>query len=117
MRGKRAANGSPAERQPGASIKCLHFECIVAIMPNLSIRGLDDAALAELKARAARENASVNTVVLGLIDQGLGRRKARPALRRQHDLDDLAGQWTAEAAAEFGTATAPFADIDAPLWK
>jgi hypothetical protein len=62
-------------------------------MANLSIRGLDAKALAELKARAAKEDASVDTLVLRLIDQGLGRRPAKPRLRRHDDLDALAGSW------------------------
>ena len=49
-------------------------------MANLSIRGLDATALAELKSRAAKEDASVNTLVLRLIEQGLGHRRAKPAL-------------------------------------
>lgn len=43
-----------------------------AIMSSLSVRGLDDRALLELKRRAAREDASVNTLVVQLIEQGLG---------------------------------------------
>ena len=35
-------------------------------MAKLSIRGLDDEALAELKTRATQEDASVNTLVLRL---------------------------------------------------
>ncbi len=86
-------------------------------MTNLSIRGLDSLALTELKSRAARENASVNTVVLRLIEQGLGLKRAKPALTRHDDLDALAGSWGPEDGAEFDRATAPFADIDDALWK
>ena len=53
-------------------------------MTNLSIRGLDDKAFAALKRRAAKEDASVNTLVVRLIEQGLGLRRAKPALTR-HD--------------------------------
>ena len=54
-------------------------------MANLSIRGLDDDALAKLKARAIKEDASVNTLVLRLIEQGLGQKgsKHRRTGRRQ----------------------------------
>lgn len=85
-------------------------------MPNLSIRGLDEQALAELKRRAAQGDASVNTLVLRLIEQGLGRKRAKPALCRHDDLDELAGCWTAAEAAAFDSATAPFAEVDAKLW-
>ncbi len=86
-------------------------------MTNLSVRGLDAKALAELKARAAREDASVNTLVLRLIEQGLGHRRAKPALRRHDDLDALAGSWAKKDAVEFERATAAFGKVDPQLWK
>ena len=86
-------------------------------MTNLSIRGLDVRAFTELKSRAAREDASVNTLVLRLIEQGLGLKRAKPALARHDDLDALAGSWGAADGAEFERASAPFAEIDGALWK
>jgi plasmid stability protein len=86
-------------------------------MNNLSIRGLDDKALAALKKRAAKEDASVNTLVLRLIEQGLGLRHAKPALTRHDDLDALAGSWRKRDATEFDRATAPFGKVDTQLWK
>ena len=86
-------------------------------MANLSIRGLDAKALAELKTRAAKEDASVNTLVLRLIEQGLGHRRAKPALRRHDDLDALAGSWRKNEVVDFERATAPFGKVDVKLWK
>ena len=87
-------------------------------MSNLSIRGLDEQALAELKRRAAEQNASVNALVLQFIDQALGRAPAgREVLRRHGDLDALAGRWTATDHAAFDAATAAFGDVDTALWK
>ncbi len=86
-------------------------------MTNLSIRGLDIRAFTELKSRAAREDVSVNTLVLRLIEQGLGLKRTKPALARHDDLDALAGSWGAEDGAEFERATAPFAEIEDGLWK
>ena len=86
-------------------------------MANLSIRGLDAKALAELKTRAAREDASVNTLVLRLIEQGLGHRRAKPVLRRHDDLDALAGSWRKSEGVDFERATAPFGEVDPQLWK
>ena len=86
-------------------------------MTNLSIRGLDDLALAELKTRAAKEDASVNTLVVRLIEQGLGLRRAKAALRRYDDLDALAGAWCPGDAAEFEQATAAFSETDPGLWR
>ena len=86
-------------------------------MTNLSIRGLDDKALAALERRAAKEDASVNTLVLRLIEQGLGLRRSKPALTRHDDLDALAGSWRKQEARDFERATAPFVKVDAQLWE
>ena len=86
-------------------------------MANLSIRGLDAKALTELKKRAAKEDASVNTLVLRLIEQGLGHQRAKPARRRHDDLDALAGSWRKNEVVAFERATAPFDEVDPKLWK
>lgn len=86
-------------------------------MTNLSIRGLDDKALAALKRRATKEDASVNTLVLRMIEQGLGLRRSKLALTRHDDLDALAGSWSKTDADKFDTATATLRRVDAELWK
>lgn len=86
-------------------------------MANLSLRGVEPAVMAELKLMAGKENASVNTLVLRLIDRGLGRQPAKAARRRYADLDSLAGTWTADSATEFAQTTAPFGEVEAALWK
>ena len=86
-------------------------------MSNLSVRGMDPATLSRLKAMAQREGASVNSLLLRLIDQCVGRAPGKPAARRHDDLDDLAGAWSAEDAAAFDEATAAFEAIDPELWK
>lgn len=86
-------------------------------MANLSVRGLDERSLAALKRRAEQEKASVNTLVVRLIEQGLGIGRARSAPRRHDDLDALAGTWAQRDADEFARSTAPFAEIDPRLWK
>jgi len=86
-------------------------------MSNISIRGLDEKALADLKARAAREGASVNALVLRLIAEGLGHRRAKPVQHRHDDLDALAGRWNKREGAAFECATAPFREVDPKLWK
>lgn len=85
-------------------------------MSNLSVRGVDPATLAELKANAGRKGVSVNALVLQLIDQGLGKAPARRTKRRHHDLDALVGAWSEAEAAEFEAAVAPLREIDTSLW-
>jgi hypothetical protein len=86
-------------------------------MASLSIRGLDPANLSALKTLASQENGSVNTLVLRLLDLGLGKTQAKPAQRRFDDLDALAGRWSADDAAAFAVATAGFDSIEPDLWK
>lgn len=86
-------------------------------MHNLSISGLDDKAMAELKRCSARQGASVNAPVVRLIEQGLGLRRARPARTRHDDLDALAGTWTKSQAAKFEASVAAFGEVDAALWR
>ncbi len=86
-------------------------------MTSLSIRGLDARALAELKARAAREGASVNALVVRLVEQGLGHRRGKTVVKRHDDLDALAGSWRKAEGAAFERATEPFNKVDPQLWK
>ncbi len=86
-------------------------------MKNLSIRGLDDKTHAALERRAANEESSVNALVVRLIEQGLGRRRAKAVLTRHDDLDALAGTWRKQDANAFERATAPFSKVDHELWK
>lgn len=86
-------------------------------MPNLSVRGVDPSTLASLKALAGKEGVSVNTLVLRLIDQGLGKGPGKPVKRRHDDLDALVGAWGAEEAAEFEASTAAFREIEPEFWR
>jgi plasmid stability protein len=95
----------------------VHFAGKEWRMGNLSIRGLDNAALAKLKILAAREDLSVNSVVVRIIEQGVGHKRSKQALHRHDDLDALAGTWTKKDQADFERATAPFSKVDAEMWK
>jgi hypothetical protein len=88
-----------------------------AAMANLSIRGLDPADLSALKVLASQENGSINSLVLRLLSQGLGRTQGKPALRRYDDLDALAGTWSTDDAAAFTAASVGFDAIEPELWK
>lgn len=86
-------------------------------MGNMSIRGVDERTLAKLKRQAQREGVSVNTLVVSLLRGESGQAKRRPLLRKYDDLDALAGTWTAKQVEEFERVTAPFAEVDAELWR
>ena len=85
-------------------------------MATMSIRGLDDQALAQLKNQAAQEGSSLNSLVLRLL-QGAGQSVQPPILKKFDDLDALAGTWNDEAAAAFARHTAAFSEIDTARWR
>ena len=86
-------------------------------MANFSLRGVDDATTSRLKAESRRQGMSVNAFLLRLIRQQLDLSAPRVAPREHHDLDHLAGTWSAEEANEFLHAVADFNAIDPELWR
>jgi len=85
-------------------------------MTTMSIRGLDDRALAQLKSQAEQEGSSLNGLVLRLL-QGAVPSVSSGVLKRFDDLDALAGTWSNEEALAFERNTAAFAEVDAALWQ
>lgn len=85
-------------------------------MAGMSIRGLNDQALARLKSQAEQEGSSLNTLVLRLL-QGKGADRPSGALQKFDDLDALAGTWSKQEAQAFERNTAAFSEVDAALWK
>jgi hypothetical protein len=84
-------------------------------MANLSVRGLDPDTVTALKSLASTEGGSVNSLVLRLIAQGLG--KTPRQIKRHHDLDALMGVWSTEEAEEFDAACRDFDQIDPTMWS
>lgn len=85
-------------------------------MATMSIRGLDNQALAQLKSQAEQEGSSLNGLVLRLL-QGAGPSVSSGVLKRFDDLNTLAGTWNDEDVQVFDRNTAAFAEVDAALWK
>lgn len=84
-------------------------------MATMSIRGLDDQALAQLKNQATQEGSSLNSLVLRLL-QGAGKPVQPQTLKKFDDLDAFAGTWSDEDAAAFTHHTAAFSEIDTAQW-
>ena len=78
-------------------------------MANISVRGLDEGRLRELKQEALAEGVSLNRRVL----QG---GTSEPKSTGYHDLDALIGAWTEEDGETFAAAVAAFEAIDPALW-
>ncbi|MBC5764439.1 FitA-like ribbon-helix-helix domain-containing protein [Ramlibacter albus] len=86
-------------------------------MAAISIRGLDEKALARLKHRAQRERISLNALAVRLLEGQGSARPEPPKPRTYDDLDSLAGTWKAADAKAFEEAIAPFCEVDESLWK
>ena len=82
----------------------------------MSIRGIDDQALTQLKSQAEHEGTSLNSLVLRLL-QGAATQTEPGMLRKFDDLDALASQWDDNDALDFERNTAAFTEVDAKLWS
>lgn len=86
-------------------------------MATISVRGLDEPVVEALKRRAAAESVSVNALVVRLLEEAAGRRRAKGETdRASHDLDHLFGTWSEEEYREFEANTACFGEIDDEQW-
>ena len=94
---------------------CIHIEFKGDGMASMSIRGLDDKALAQLKQQATQEGSSLNSLVLRLL-QGVVKPAPATALKKFDDLDALAGTWSSEDSADFARHTTAFSEIDPAQW-
>lgn len=68
-----------------------------------------------LTTQASRWGMTVAELALQLIHQGLG--VSSQTLPIHHDLDSLAGTWSAAQEREFLEAVAPFSKIDKEIWE
>ncbi len=81
---------------------------------NFNLRGIPSEVMVLLKKEAKRLHTSVNTLVLKMIERGLGVTLEKLA---HHDLDKLAGSWSAAEEKMFKENTQSFEQIDKELWK
>ena len=82
-------------------------------MNNIIVRNLDDATHARLKREADARGLSVNALMQQFIRSGLRHRDGYAADGLYHDLDGLAGTWSAGEEAEFLANIAPLSQVDA----
>ena len=84
-------------------------------MKSITIRGIGPDLDSELR-RTAGENAdSLNTTILKLLRKAVGLERPKP-FPLYHDLDDLAGTWSADDQKEFDMIQQSFEQIDKELW-
>jgi hypothetical protein len=89
----------------------------VDIMANLSVRGVADKSLQRIKQIAKRRGVSVNRLVTDILNSEASLVPAAKQLAIHHDLDKLAGTWSAAEARSFEKVTASFGRIDEALWR
>ena len=76
-------------------------------MKSITIRGIEPDLDKAIKARASRENLSVNLWVIKTLKQATGTGK-QPFFRKYEDLDSLAGGWNRKEAETFSVLHAQF---------
>lgn len=99
-------------------MECMQERAKNAITPrassNVTLRGLDPELRSALDAEAARLGMSLNALILQTLRSSLG---LAYSIQLFHDLDDLAGSWSAEEAEEFDAAVQFFQEIDLSIWR
>ena len=83
---------------------------------NFHIRGIPKEIMSLLRSKASEENTSINSLILQLIESGVGYSQMveRPIYC---DLDHLAGTWSEEQEKQFTEETAIFEAIDEAIWS
>ena len=82
---------------------------------NFNLRKIAPEVMLLLKKEAVKQKISINSLLLKIIDQGLG--IAHPVKKVIfHDLDHLAGTWSSKEKKEFDANIKSFENIDEELW-
>jgi len=82
---------------------------------SFNLRKIAPEVMLLLKKKAMKQKISINSLILKIIDQGLG--IAYPIEKAFfHDLDYLAGTWSEKEKKEFDDNIKPFENIDKDLW-
>ena len=85
-------------------------------MKAITLRNLPPDLDKAIRKRARVKRMSVNKAVIGLLEAHLTQDKRKRA-ELHHDLDDLCGSWTEDAAAAFDRVLAKQRTIDQDVWK
>ena len=85
-------------------------------MKAITLRNLPPELDKSIRKRARGKRMSVNEAVIGLLEDHLTQDKTKRA-ELHHDLDDLCGSWTEDAAAAFDRVLAKQRTIDQDVWK
>jgi hypothetical protein len=84
---------------------------------SVTVDDLDAETLDRLRAEATRRGVDVGTVIKQMIRDELRPVAASGSAETHHELDSLAGTWSADEARAFVAATAELRKLDEDLWK
>lgn len=85
-------------------------------MKAITLRNLPPELTRIIRRKADEQHASINKVVISLLEKSVGVRGKKHEIVLHHDLDALAGSWSREEAAAFNKALAKQRTIDPDLW-
>jgi hypothetical protein len=85
-------------------------------MKAITLRNIPSELAKILEREAAKTGKSLNKTVLALLEKATGVRSSGRQSTRFHDLDDLAGSWTAKQAREFEGYLDELRRIDPEIW-
>jgi hypothetical protein len=83
---------------------------------NFNLRGIPSEVMSLLKREAKENHISINFLILKIIEQSLGFNQ-QTKRTRYHDLDNLAGTWSAKEGSDFEENIKFFDKIDSELWQ
>ncbi|MDE2059728.1 MAG: hypothetical protein KGL31_05350 [candidate division NC10 bacterium] len=86
-------------------------------MKAITLRNLPPELTRIIRQKADEQHASINKVVIGLLEKSVGVRGKKSEMVLYHDLDTLVGSWTREETAAFNKALAKQRAIDPDLWR
>ena len=86
-------------------------------MKAITLRNLPPELVRVIRRTASEKRASLNQVVISLLEERLGTRRKKREETLHHDLDALAGSWSREEARAFERVLALQRKIDEDVWK
>jgi len=86
-------------------------------MKPITLRNLPPEVAQRIRQQAKTHKTSLNRAVITLLEESIRPPAQQNTPTLYHDLDHLAGSWTADEAAAFDEALARQRRIDPELWK
>ena len=86
-------------------------------MKAITVRDIPRGVAEILRRRARQKGTSMSRTVIQVLEEATGAAPRKKEESRHHDLDDLAGSWSADEAAEFDAALAEQRAVDPEMWK